>query len=131
MSEAEVNNGREIPGLGKSLSKKERLSGTLAIGRLLSKGKYRNSDNFRYCFAGGSGLPYSRILISVPKKNFRRAVKRNLLKRRIREAYRQNKALLEAKGVDIMFVYNQKEIRPFADIERSVKTILSEINSVK
>ena len=34
------------------------------------------------------------ILISVPKKRFKRAVKRNLVKRQVREAYRKNKHLL-------------------------------------
>ena len=34
------------------------------------------------------------ILVSVPKKRFKRAVKRNLVKRQVREAYRRNKYIL-------------------------------------
>ena len=36
------------------------------------------------------------ILISVPKKRFKHTVKRNLVKRQIREAYRQHKYILLA-----------------------------------
>lgn len=51
-----------------------------------------------------------RIMVSVPKKNFKRAVKRNLLKRRIREAYRLQKNILEGMDTDILFIYGTKEV---------------------
>ena len=64
-----------------------------------------------------------RILISVPKRFFKRAVKRNLLKRRIREAYRVRKVC----GVDILFQYNSSEIADFAVISAEVAAILERI----
>lgn len=72
--------------------------------------------------ASGSERP-GRILISVPKRFFKRAVKRNLLKRRIREAYRVRKVA----GVDILFQYNSAEIADFATISAEVAAILSHI----
>ena len=72
--------------------------------------------------ASGSERP-GRILISVPKRFFKRAVKRNLLKRRIREAYRVRKVA----GVDILFQYNSAEIADFAAISAEVAAILSHI----
>ena len=65
----------------------------------------------------------SRILVSVPKRFFKRAVKRNLLKRRIREAYRQQKI----DGVDVMFQYNSQEIADSATIFKEIGAILKRI----
>lgn len=65
----------------------------------------------------------TRILVSVPKRFFKRAVKRNLLKRRIREAYRQQKI----DGVDVMFQYNSQEIADSATIFREIGAILKRI----
>ena len=74
--------------------------------------------------ASGSERP-GRILISVPKRFFKRAVKRNLLKRRIREAYRVRKIA----GVDILFQYNSPEIADFATISAEVAAILERVQS--
>ena len=63
-------------------------------------------------------------MVSVPKKLFKRAVKRNLLKRRMREAYRLQKELLGTPGHDILFVYNSGEILPSAVIREEVASLL-------
>ena len=66
------------------------------------------------------------MTVSVPKRLFRRAVDRNLLKRRIREAYRQNKkelyAVLQQKEIklDLMIQYQNREIESFHVIEKSL-----------
>lgn len=73
--------------------------------------------------ADGEGDPNS-ILVSVPKRLFKRAVRRNLLKRRIREAYRTQKQLLPGNGYSIMILYNSKEVMDFEVIRNQVKDIL-------
>ena len=73
-------------------------------------------------------------MVSVPKKLFKRAVKRNLLKRRIREAYRLNKDMLvspEGKVTHVLFVYVSKEIMEFSQIEKKVKDILTAVTNGK
>lgn len=98
-----------------TLPKAERLSGKTAIAALLDQGRYVSAGCLRVCYHAGNGLQHSRILVSVPKKSFKRAVRRNLLKRRIRESYRLQKGLV---GIpcDLMFVYTPKEVLPSAAI---------------
>lgn len=113
------------------MKKKERLSVGTDLSRLFASGRYGITDGFRYCYRIGNELTFNRIVVSVPKKCFRRAVKRNLLKRRIREAYRLNKNLLpvnaEKGGTDIIFIYRTKDILDFGTIVLSVRNILENL----
>lgn len=115
----------------KTLKKKERLSVGTDLSRLFASGRYGFTDGFRYCYRIGNELSFNRIVVSVPKKCFRRAVKRNLLKRRIREAYRLNKNLLpvnaEKGGTDILFIYSSKDILDFNAVVLSVRNILESL----
>jgi len=71
-----------------------------------------------------------QILISVPKRNFKKAVDRNKLKRYIREAYRLNKNIFSDKVVSndkkIVFtlIYTEKEILKFKMIQEKIILVL-------
>jgi ribonuclease P protein component len=75
------------------------------------------------------------ILISVPKKRFKHAVKRNLVKRQIREAYRQNKHILldvlKAKETNfkiiLAFIWLDNKIYSTKLVENKVKKLLTHI----
>jgi ribonuclease P protein component len=73
------------------------------------------------------------ILISVSKRRFKRAVKRNRVKRQIREAYRVNKhellnALAEKKcRLVIAFIYLSDQLTESSVIEERVKIALARI----
>lgn len=73
------------------------------------------------------------ILVSVSKRRFKRAVKRNRVKRQIREAYRHNKhALLQLlQGTDrrlaVAFIYLSDRLTHSAEIEQRMKTALARI----
>ena len=108
-----------------TLSKEERLSGKTAVGDLLKKGRWGFTANLKYCWLYPGSGDCNRILVSVPKRNFKRAVKRNLLKRRLRESYRTRKELLAAPApVDLMFFYNSKEVLDSAVIRTEVEEVL-------
>ena len=115
--------------LSHTLSKEERLCGRNAVSALLAKGRYGVAGCLKYCFLQDNGLAFSRILISVPKRSFKRAVKRNLLKRRLRESYRLQKELLAATGVDLLLAYSHPEVADSAVLFAEVTEILQRISA--
>lgn len=65
--------------------------------------------------------------VSVPKRNFKRAVRRNLLKRRVREAYRLNVGRLNGRIYDIFIYYIGKEVEDYERIDKSVAQVLDDL----
>jgi ribonuclease P protein component len=115
-----------------TLPKKERLCGKTGISKLLADGRHGNIPGFRFCYLAENGLGYNRIMVSVPKKMFKRAVKRNLLKRRIRESWRKQKHSLQISGgMDILFIYPTKEIQTYEQIYACVGQIIEKINKTQ
>ncbi len=117
-----------------TLPKSERLHGKSKISALMSRGRWGFTSGIKYCFlktdeANDDGIlsqPNS-IIVSVPKRLFKRAVKRNLLKRRLREAYRTQKDILPPKGYSILFLYNTKEVLEYAAVREQVASVLQKI----
>ena len=68
----------------------------------------------------------SRIVVSVPKRSFKRAVKRNLLKRRIREAYRRQKDIL-GPGFDVVFIYILPSLATYDEVFADMTSVLKEL----
>ena len=118
----------------KRFRKCERLCSKRLIAALFESGKEFRVSPFRVIYSLGeySGVP-ACLMVSVPKRNHKRAVRRNLLKRRIREAYRLNKGLLDAAcasggfTVNIIVVYVSQRVAEYAKIEDRLAEALSSL----
>ena len=109
-----------------TLPKSERLCGATAVADLFEQGKGVTEGCFRCKYLFRADQEPCRMVVSVPKRNFKRAVKRNLLKRRIRESYRRQKELL-GTGVDVLFIYTLKEVLPYEAIYADMTAVLTAI----
>ena len=104
--------------------KSERISSPLEVALLAKTGKWEVASVLKACYKPveeGTG----RMAVAVPKKLFKRAVKRNLLKRRIREAYRHLKG--ENPSVDMLLIYTSNEIASYSVIFENVETLIQKI----
>ena len=68
----------------------------------------------------------TQVLVWAPKSLFKHAVKRNRIRRLMREAYRLNQGMLDGNFL-IAFNYIDKEEQPYAVIEKAVCKALRKI----
>jgi len=113
-----------------TLKKEERLCSQKIIGELFASGESFLAYPLKVVFLKtDSSQAYPvQAAFTVSKRNFKQAVKRNLLKRRMREAYRLNKPAfqdeLALKNINLamMFVYVGKDIAEYPAIEKGMKS---------
>ena len=108
-------------------TKVERLVSKTVIKDVFEKGKQFFLFPFKV-FYMPNNLGHNRVLISVPKRAPKKAVDRNLIKRRIREAYRLNgNSEQQINFFDINIVYISNNISDFEQIKRRVSDVLEKI----
>ena len=120
-----------------SFSKSEHLCGEKKTARLFTKGKAFIVYPLRivYILLPEEDEFPAKVMVGVPKKRFKRAVKRNRLKRLIRESYRLNKhalrdILTEKKlQLHVSFQYISDEELKFDYIEKRMKTALDKLKT--
>lgn len=119
-----------------TFSRDERLRSAKIINQVYRKGVSGYIYPFRYSYikTGQSGLnPTAQVLIAVSKRRIRKAVDRNLVRRRIREAYRLNKSILHSplsqsrSDLAIAFTYIAGGIESYQEIERKLVLLLRDI----
>ncbi len=115
----------------RTLPRAERLRTLGAIRRLFESGESGFVYPFRYVwFAEADEIASVEVLFSVPKKFHKRANKRNLLRRRTKEAYRLQKQTLKngsPANLDLALIYSSKEIVPYKTVENALRRILQQI----
>ena len=75
-------------------------------------------------------LSHHRIIASIPKRNFKKAVDRNRLKRRIKEVWRLNKTeieIIDSTFFDLFIIYSAKEEMTYSQIEAKFILLLKQI----
>ena len=119
-----------------TLKKHEILRSKKNIKELFDNGSSFFLYPFKVYFLPNSNLKTNQTLFSVPKKYFKKAVDRNLVRRRIREAYRLNKNILvadqkESFSLSIALIYISKFKLPFNDIEIKLKQVFARLNKTE
>ena len=118
-----------------TLKKEERLCSQKTLGELFASGESFLVFPLKVVFLKSDvPLPYpAQAAFAVSKRNFKRAVKRNRLKRLMREAYRLNKNPLydelAAKNlhISIMFIFVGKDPLEFSIVEKAMISALKKV----
>lgn len=122
-----------------TLSKRERICSQKLTEQLFNSGKAHSMVAFplRAVYMSiprEEQEPQASILVSVSKRYFKRAVKRNRVKRLVREAYRLNKHILTDRltaspgmALAIAFLWLNPKLHSFHRVENKVKQLLQRI----
>ena len=80
-------------------------------------------------------MPPVQMMVSVPKRCFKHAVDRNLVKRQVREAYRKNKQVLlqameshEKEGLVVSFIWLENKLHDSHSVEHHIVELLRHIS---
>lgn len=115
----------------RSLPRSERLRSLGAVRRLFECGESGFVFPFRYVwYAEPDTEPSVEVLFTVPKKFHKRANRRNLLRRRTKEAYRLQKQIVRngaTVNLDLALIYSSKEVLPYKVMANAVRKILEHV----
>ena len=116
-----------------SFNKGERLKKEKLLEGLFSKGASFTIYPFRVIYLSNpQPNSFHQVLFTASSRNFKKAVDRNKIKRRTREAYRLNKACLdETPKLLIGFVYIAKELQDYDQIEKAVVKVLDKLKKAE
>ena len=117
--------------------KEERLCSQKAIKRLFADGNTVTEFPYKIFWIQTDRklLFPCQTAIAVSKKNFKKAVDRNLIKRRIKEAFRLNKQTLydflinQNLQIQIMIIYIDKEISEYPIFEKKIISLLKRLEN--
>lgn len=112
------------------LRPQERLKSKILIEELFKSGKGFVSYPIKIQYLAQNTQQH-KVAFSVPKRNFKRAVDRNRIKRLMREAYRLNKAIINQEDMSkqtIFFIYLAKDIPTYKVLEKAIQNSLKKLH---
>src|SRR5690554_6232739 len=113
------------------LPKNERLHSKKSIKELFDKGSSFFLYPFKILYLAGEDrqAETNRVLFSVSKRKVKRAVHRNYIRRRMKEAYRLNKEVISSlnRKRRIAFIYVSSNLEDFHTIQHKMQRILNKI----
>lgn len=114
--------------------KTEKLCSRKVIQSLFTNGNSFSSYPFRIVWLSEVTTQAStKVVIVVSKRNFKKAVDRNLIKRRVRESYRINKSSLinycinNNKQLSLSLIYIANEIFDYKYINNKISLIIKKL----
>lgn len=110
------------------LSKSERICEYHLIEQIFSRKEGGSLSHFPLRLIYYPSADGNKILISVPKRHFKRAVDRNRIKRQVREAYRKNKSLIANCSFAIAFIWTAGKMLDTMEVEAKVVNLLTSLN---
>ncbi|SDS37127.1 ribonuclease P protein component [Gramella sp. MAR_2010_147] len=115
--------------MNESFGKSQKLKSKKLIDQLFAEGKHLKSYPLKLVYVpiGNSENPELKTGVSVPKKLVKTAVKRNRIKRMMREVFRKNKYLVNdhlLSSYAFMFIHISREEMTYEKLDRSMKKIL-------
>ena len=110
----------------------EKLKSKILIDRLFAEGRSVNKFPLKLIYTPieNPKIPSHKTGVSVPKRNFKKAVDRNYFKRLMREAFRKNKYLVDnnlPRKFAFMFIYTGQKRFGYEEIEAAVKDIMKKL----
>jgi len=122
--------------MNESFGKSEKLKSKKLIDLLFSEGKNIKSYPLKlvYIPVNNTEDPELKTGVSVPKKLVKTAVKRNRIKRLMREVYRKNKYLVTnhlSNSYAFMFIHISREEPDYERLEKSMIKILENFRNKK
>jgi len=110
--------------------KESKLKSRNVIQQLFSEGKHVLVYPLKAVYIFGNEQHPLQVGVSASKRNFKKAVERNRIKRLIREAYRLQKPALEnhliqnKQSLSIFLMYVGKEMPEYEQLKESVEKII-------